>query len=52
VPPQDVKSVFDIASEPKQLQSFPGVDHFWMGHEASVCGSIASFFKKEFGEIK
>jgi uncharacterized protein len=52
VPPQDVKAVFDIAAEPRQFQSFPGVDHFWMGHEPEVCGSIASFFKKEFEEIK
>jgi len=49
VPPEIVKAFFDRASEPKQFRSFPGADHFWMGHETSVCNIIASWFKKELG---
>jgi uncharacterized protein len=51
VPPANVKSVFDQAAEPKEFHSFPGVDHFWMGSEKTVCDMIASFFKREFGKI-
>jgi len=42
--PDTLKSILDFTAEPKQFRSFPGVDHFWMGHEETACEAITSFF--------
>jgi hypothetical protein len=43
IPPENVKSVFDLSAEPKQLELIPGVDHFWAGHEKKLAQKVADF---------
>jgi len=49
--PETLKAVFNQSAEPKQFQSFAGVEHFWMGHEEKAAAAVVSFFKNEFEKM-
>ncbi len=46
VPSDQLERVVSTMPEPKELALFPGVDHFWSGHERPMAERVAQFFAR------
>ncbi|MFQ5880573.1 MAG: dienelactone hydrolase family protein, partial [Dehalococcoidia bacterium] len=45
-PPTSLQEVADGLAEPRELLTFPGADHFWLGQTDELARAVAEFFRR------
>lgn len=45
-PPERLREVVDGLCEPRELLTFPGADHFWLGQSEELARAVADFFHR------